>query len=113
MLAAFLLYLRRFFEPMQELSQFYNSLQSATAALEKLSGVLQEEPGVPEPVRPVPPVMTRPRGAVTFDNVAFAYRPDRVVLPSLDLRVPAGQTIALVGPTGAGKSTVAKLVARG
>jgi ABC-type multidrug transport system fused ATPase/permease subunit len=111
-LAAFLLYLRRFFEPMQELSQFYNSLQSATAALEKLSGVLQEEPGVPDPVRPVPAVLTRPRGAVTFDNVSFSYRPDRVVLPALDLHVPAGQTIALVGPTGAGKSTVAKLVAR-
>ncbi len=111
-LAAFLLYLRRFFEPMQELSQFYNSLQSATAALEKLSGVLQEEPGVPEPARPVPAVLTSPRGAITFENVSFSYRPDRVVLPSLELRVPAGQTVALVGPTGAGKSTVAKLVAR-
>jgi ABC-type multidrug transport system fused ATPase/permease subunit len=111
-LAAFLLYLRRFFEPMQELSQFYNSLQSATAALEKLSGVLQEEPGVPEPVRPAPAVLTSPRGAITFENVSFSYRPDRVVLPSLQLRVPAGQTVALVGPTGAGKSTVAKLVAR-
>ncbi|HEY7225688.1 MAG TPA: ABC transporter ATP-binding protein [Micromonosporaceae bacterium] len=111
-LAAFLLYLRRFFEPMQEISQFYNSLQSATAALEKLSGVLQEEPGVPEPVRPVPAVTTNPRGSVAFDHISFGYRPDRIVLPSLDLRVPAGQTVALVGPTGAGKSTVAKLVAR-
>jgi len=111
-LAAFLLYLRRFFEPMQDLSQFYNSLQSATAALEKLSGVLQEEPAVPEPVRPRPAVQTHPRGAVTFDRVAFGYRADRTVLPSLDLTVPAGQTVALVGPTGAGKSTVAKLVAR-
>ncbi len=117
-LAAFLLYLRRFFEPMQEISQFYNSLQSATAALEKLSGVLQEEPGVPEPVRSVAPGGTRGsspesrRGEVVFDHVSFGYRPDRLVLPSLDLRVPAGQTVALVGPTGAGKSTVAKLVAR-
>ena len=111
-LAAFLLYLRRFFEPMQELSQFYNSLQSATAALEKLSGVLQEEPGVPEPVRPVPLPSGRTRGEVVFDRVEFGYRRDRVVIPSLDLRVPAGQTVALVGATGAGKSTVAKLVAR-
>jgi len=111
-LAAFLLYLRRFFEPMQELSQFYNSLQSATAALEKLSGVLQEEPGVPEPVRPRPAVTSGSRGAVDFDRVSFGYRGDRLVLPSLDLHVPAGQTVALVGPTGAGKSTVAKLVAR-
>jgi ABC-type multidrug transport system fused ATPase/permease subunit len=111
-LAAFLLYLRRFFEPMQELSQFYNSLQSATAALEKLSGVLQERPGVPEPVRPVPMATGPRRGAVDFDRVSFGYRADRLVLPSLDLHVPAGQTVALVGPTGAGKSTVAKLVAR-
>jgi ATP-binding cassette, subfamily B, bacterial len=111
-LAAFLLYLRRFFEPMQELSQFYNSLQSATAALEKLSGVLQEEPEVPEPVRPVPLVQTKPRGALVFDRVSFGYRADRIVLPSVELHVPAGQTVALVGPTGAGKSTVAKLVAR-
>src|SRR5262245_2968947 len=111
-LAAFLLYLRRFFEPMQELSQFYNSLQSATAALEKLSGVLQESPGVPEPMHPRPMVTSAPRGEVTFDRVTFGYRTDRVVLPEFDLRVPAGQTVALVGSTGAGKSTVAKLVAR-
>jgi len=114
-LAAFLLYLRRFFEPMQEISQFYNSLQSATAALEKLSGVLQEEPDVPEPVRPVAPGRDEPggrRGEVVFDHVTFGYRADRMVLPSFDLRVPAGQTVALVGATGAGKSTVAKLVAR-
>jgi ABC-type multidrug transport system fused ATPase/permease subunit len=111
-LAAFLLYLRRFFEPMQEISQFYNSLQSATAALEKLSGVLQEQPSVPEPVRPVPAPAGRRRGSVTFERVSFGYRADRLVLPSFDLHVPAGQTVALVGATGAGKSTVAKLVAR-
>jgi ATP-binding cassette subfamily B protein len=110
-LAAFLLYLRRFFEPMQELSQFYNALQSATAALEKLSGVLQEAPGVPEPEQPRPPAAAV-RGAVTFDQVVFGYRRDRVVLPRMDLEIPAGQTVALVGATGAGKSTVAKLVSR-
>jgi ABC-type multidrug transport system fused ATPase/permease subunit len=109
-LAAFLLYLRRFFEPMQDLSQFYNALQSATAALEKLSGVLQEQPGVPEPERPRP--LPAARGAITFDAVTFAYRKERVVLHRLDLSIPAGQTVALVGATGAGKSTVAKLVAR-
>jgi ATP-binding cassette subfamily B protein len=111
-LAAFLLYLRRFFEPMQEISQFYNALQSATAALEKLSGVLQEQPTVPEPARPVPAPAGRWRGSVTFECVSFGYRPNRLVLPSFDLHVPAGQTVALVGPTGAGKSTIAKLVAR-
>ena len=114
-LAAFLLYLRRFFEPMQELSQFYNALQSATAALEKLSGVLQEPPDVPEPERPKPLIesgQTRARGEVRFERVEFGYRSDRVVLPELDLVIPAGQTLALVGATGAGKSTIAKLVAR-
>ncbi|RKN44484.1 ABC transporter ATP-binding protein [Micromonospora endolithica] len=111
-LAAFLLYLRRFFEPMQELSQFYNSLQSATAALEKLAGVLDERPGVPEPARPVPlPAVPHP-GGVAFRSVTFGYRPDAPILTDLDLIVPAGQTVALIGPTGAGKSTIAKLLAR-
>jgi ABC-type multidrug transport system fused ATPase/permease subunit len=113
-LAAFLLYLRRFFEPMQELSQFYNSLQSATAALEKLAGVLEERPAVPDPARPAPLADAggRIRGQVEFDGVSFSYRDGQVVLPGLELTIPAGQTVALVGPTGAGKSTIAKLVAR-
>jgi ABC-type multidrug transport system fused ATPase/permease subunit len=108
-LAAFLLYLRRFFEPMQELSMFYNSLQSATAALEKLSGVLDETPAVAEPEHPV--ALTHIDGRVDLDAVHFAYR-DAVVLPGLDLHIPAGQTVALVGATGAGKTTIARLVAR-
>jgi ATP-binding cassette subfamily B protein len=108
-LAAFLLYLRRFFEPMQELSMFYNSLQSATAALEKLSGVLDETPAVAEPEHPV--ALTGIEGRVDLDTVHFAYR-DAVVLPGLDLHIPAGQTVALVGATGAGKTTIARLVAR-
>ncbi|KAB1139551.1 ABC transporter ATP-binding protein [Micromonospora sp. DT46] len=111
-LAAFLLYLRRFFEPMQELSQFYNSLQSATAALEKLAGVLDERPSVAEPARPVPLPAGPGRGAVAFRAVTFGYRPDAPIVAGLDLAVPAGQTVALVGATGAGKSTVAKLLAR-
>jgi ATP-binding cassette subfamily B protein len=110
-LAAFLLYLRRFFEPMQELSQFYNALQSATAALEKLAGVLDEKPSVPPPSTPVA-LPADAGGAVTFRSVTFHYRPDKPILPGLDLEIPAGQTVALVGATGAGKSTVAKLVAR-
>jgi ABC-type multidrug transport system fused ATPase/permease subunit len=111
-LAAFLLYLRRFFEPMQELSQFYNSLQSASAALEKLAGVLHEPPAVPEPVRPLALPAGGARGDVRFTDISFGYRGDRIVLPALDLHIPAGQTVALVGATGAGKSTIAKLVAR-
>ena len=109
-LTAFLLYLRQFFEPMQEISQFYNSFQSASAALEKLSGVLEEEPEVEEPVDPV--ALGRVRGELCFDRVGFEYQPDRPVLPGLDLHVPAGQTLALVGTTGAGKTTIAKLLAR-
>jgi ABC-type multidrug transport system fused ATPase/permease subunit len=122
-LAAFLLYLRKFFEPMQDLSQFYNSLQSASAALEKLSGVLDERPAVAEPARPAALPITagragreasRPavRGELDFSEVSFAYRADRLVLPVLDLHIPAGQTLALVGATGAGKTTIAKLIAR-
>ena len=110
-LTSFLLYLRQFYDPMQDVGVFYNSLQSATAALEKIAKVLAEPPSVPEPELPVP--LGRPvRGAVSLDDVTFAYRTDRVVLPSLSLDIPAGQTVALVGATGAGKTTIAKLIAR-
>ncbi len=109
-LAAFLLYLRRFFEPMQELSMFYNALQSATAALEKLSGVLEERPSVPEPAEPT--ALPRAAGRIDFAAVHFGYLDERPVIPQLDLHVPAGQTVALVGSTGAGKTTLARLVAR-
>jgi ATP-binding cassette, subfamily B, bacterial len=109
-LAAFLLYLRQFFEPMMEISQFYNTFQSASAALDKLAGVLEEEPSVPEPVTPVE--LGEVRGELRFDHVGFEYVEGRTVLPDLDLTVPAGQTLALVGTTGAGKTTLAKLATR-
>jgi ATP-binding cassette subfamily B protein len=109
-LAAFLLYLRQFFEPMQEISQFYNTFQSASAALEKLSGVLEEEPGVAEPAHPV--ALHDVRGEVRLDHVHFSYVDGVPVLPDMDLTVPGGQTVALVGTTGAGKTTIAKLVSR-
>ncbi|WP_256792779.1 ABC transporter ATP-binding protein [Terrabacter sp. Ter38] len=109
-LAAFLLYLRQFFEPMMEISQFYNTFQSASAALEKLSGVLEQVPDVPEPTDPLP--LVAPRGEIRFDDVRFEYVAGTAVLPGLDLTVPAGQTVALVGTTGAGKTTIAKLATR-
>jgi ATP-binding cassette subfamily B protein len=109
-LLAAVLYTRQFFAPAQEMAMFYNSYQSATAALEKISGVLEETPGVPDPVHAVD--LWKAKGHVNFDAVTFAYTEDRVVLPSFSLDMPAGQTIALVGSTGAGKSTLAKLMAR-
>ncbi len=109
-LAAFLLYLRMFFEPMQDISQFYNTFQSASSALEKLSGVLEEQPTVVEPTHPVP--LPAARGELRLDHAHFAYAKGRTVLPDLELHIPAGQTVALVGTTGAGKTTIAKLMAR-
>jgi ATP-binding cassette, subfamily B, bacterial len=108
-LTAFVLYLRQFFEPMQDLSQFYNTFQAAGAALEKLAGVIEETATVPEPRAPVR--LGDVEGAVGFEGVTFAYR-DRAVLHDIDLQIPAGQIIALVGETGAGKTTMARLIAR-
>ena len=108
-LVSFLLYLRRFFDPLQDIAMFYNSYQSASAALEKLSGVLEETSVVPEPADPLP--LPAARGELVFDRVRFGYGA-ATVLPGLDLTVPAGQTVALVGATGAGKTTLARLAAR-
>ncbi len=118
-LVAFLLYIRRLFEPMQDLSQFYNLFQAAVAALEKLSGVLDEAPDVAEPATPVALAAAGGDGGgattsgheIRFEEVRFAYRTTEV-LHGLDLVIPAGQTVALVGATGAGKSTVARVMAR-
>jgi ABC-type multidrug transport system fused ATPase/permease subunit len=95
-----------------ELSQFYNSFQSAAAALEKISGVLEERPAVPEPAVPARLASAQGGGReARFDAVRFGYR-EATVLPGLDLTIPAGQTVALVGETGAGKTTIARLLAR-
>ena len=110
-LTSFLLYLQRFFDPLQDVSQFYNAFQSAASGLEKISGVLEEEPSVPEPA--VPGQLTAAAGGrrVRFEEVRFGYR-EAVVLPDFNLDIPAGQTVAIVGETGAGKTTVARLLAR-
>jgi ABC-type multidrug transport system fused ATPase/permease subunit len=114
-LVTFLLYLQRFFDPLIDLSQFYSAFQSAGAALEKISGVLDEEPKVAEPEHPMSlPDADGPttKGRqVRFDKVTFGYRKS-TVLPDLNLTIPAGQTVALVGATGAGKTTIARLLAR-
>ncbi|MDT0179835.1 ABC transporter ATP-binding protein [Microbacterium sp. ARD31] len=104
------LYVRNFFAPMQEVAFFLNSYQSATAALEKVSGVLEEDPTVPDPTKPVD--LRQATGHLRFEDVTFGYSESKTILPHFQLDIPAGQTIALVGTTGAGKSTLAKLVAR-
>lgn len=109
-LLAAVLYTRRFFGPIENLAMFYNSFQSASAALEKISGFLEEQPSVVEQRDPEPFVSTR--GDLSLDSVAFAYNPESLVLPTFSLAIPGGETVALVGATGAGKSTLAKIIAR-
>jgi ATP-binding cassette, subfamily B, bacterial len=110
-LTSFLLYLRQFYGPMEDVAVFYNSLQSATAALEKIASVMAEQPSVPEPTQPI--ALPQPvSGAVDIDEVEFGYLAERPVLHELSLHIPAGQTVALVGATGAGKTTIAKLISR-
>ncbi|WP_033824299.1 ABC transporter ATP-binding protein [Kitasatospora sp. MBT63] len=112
-LTAFVLYLRRLYDPIDQLAMFLNSYQSAAAALEKMAGLLAHEPSVAEPAAPVAlPAPTAAGREVAFRQVRFAYRTGKQVLPVLDLVLPAGQTTAVVGATGAGKSTLAKLLAR-
>ncbi|MFF4590153.1 ABC transporter ATP-binding protein [Streptomyces sp. NPDC001388] len=114
-LAAAVLYLRRLYDPIDRLGMFLNSYQSAAASLEKIAGLLAQTPSVPEPS--VPRELPARRGGlpgreVVFDGVSFGYRTGGEVLPRFDLTIPAGQTVAVVGSTGAGKSTLAKLLAR-
>jgi ABC-type multidrug transport system fused ATPase/permease subunit len=109
-LAAFLLYLRNLFDPVQQLSELYDTFQSATAGAERVGAVLAEQPSVREAADPLP--LPDPRGEVRLERVRFAYAEGAEVLHAVDLHVPAGTTLALIGPTGAGKSTVAKLIAR-
>jgi ATP-binding cassette subfamily B protein len=109
-MTAAILYARRFYDPMEDLAMFYNSYQSANSALEKISGVLEEQASVPEAQKPV--ALTNAKGEIVFDKVGFHYSNGVEVIPEFSLTVPAGQTIALVGTTGAGKSTIAKLISR-
>jgi ATP-binding cassette, subfamily B, bacterial len=109
-LFAFIGYLSNFFDPVQQLSQLYNTFLAAVAALDKIIDVMDEEPEVQD--RPgageLPPI----EGRVAFERVRFGYGSGPEVLHGIDLDVPPGTTVALVGHTGAGKSTIAKLLAR-
>lgn len=110
-LIALVLYARRFFQPIDEIANFYNTFQSAVAALEKISGLLAEKPSVTDPEEPVE--LNEASGEIVFDDVSFRYQDELpLALQPTSLHVPAGQTVAIVGSTGAGKSTIAKLMAR-
>jgi ABC-type multidrug transport system fused ATPase/permease subunit len=109
-LVAFLGYLTNFFDPVQQLSQLYNTFLSAVAALDKIQDVLDETPNVED--SPGAAELGRIEGHVRFDDVHFSYGTGPEVLHGISLDIPAGTTVALVGHTGAGKSTIAKLLAR-
>jgi ABC-type multidrug transport system fused ATPase/permease subunit len=109
-LFAFVLYLSNFFDPVQQLSQLYNTFLAAVAALDKIMDVMDEEPEVRD--KPDARDLERIDGDVRFEGVRFGYGTGPEVLHGIDLDVPAGTTVALVGHTGAGKSTIAKLLAR-
>ena len=109
-LVAFIGYLNSFFDPLQQLSQLYNTFQASMAAVQKIYKVLDTDPDMLD----APDAVDLPdaRGAVELRDVTFGYDADKPVLHDIDLSIPAGKTVALVGATGAGKSTVIKLLAR-
>jgi len=109
-LASFVFYLQSFFDPIQSLSQLYTTYQAGVAALDKIFELLDEEPDIVDRPHAVelPPI----RGEIRFEDVTFSYGDGEPALSEVSLTVPPGQTVALVGATGAGKSTLAKLVAR-
>jgi ATP-binding cassette subfamily B protein len=109
-LVAFILYLTSFFQPIQQLVLLYNAYQQGQSAIVKLRGLLQIEPSVNDSTGAydLPPI----HGAITLEDVDFAYKPGELVLEDVNLDIKAGESVAFVGPTGAGKSTIAKLVTR-
>jgi ABC-type multidrug transport system fused ATPase/permease subunit len=110
-MVAFLAYVTRFFQPIQELSRIFTTMQSAMAGGEQVIGLLNTEPGVRD--RPDALEMNPVQGKIVFEKVTFQYRPDTPeVLHEVDLTIEAGQTVAFVGPTGAGKTTIANLIPR-
>jgi ATP-binding cassette subfamily B protein len=114
-LVAYLLYIDLFFAPVQQLSQVFDGYQQATVSLGRIQELLREPTSTAAPERPRP--VSSLRGEIAFEKVSFAYNADtggaeEAALTGVDLRIPAGQTVAFVGETGAGKSTLVKLVAR-
>jgi ATP-binding cassette subfamily B multidrug efflux pump len=109
-IATFIVYIRNFFNPMRAIAMLYNQLQSALAGAERIFFVIDAQPTVEDAPGALP--LPKIEGAVKFDHVSFAYNPDRPVLMDISLEAKPGQTIALVGPTGAGKTTIVNLLSR-
>ncbi|WP_030593385.1 ABC transporter ATP-binding protein [Streptomyces anulatus] len=109
-LVAYLLYIELFFAPVQQLSQVFDGYQQATVSLGRIQELLREPTSTVDPDEPLDVLSLR--GEIAFEDVSFAYGTDEEALTGVDLRIPAGQTVAFVGETGAGKSTLVKLVAR-
>ncbi|WP_228925951.1 ABC transporter ATP-binding protein [Streptomyces sp. DH7] len=109
-LVAYLLYIELFFAPVQQLSQVFDGYQQATVSLGRIQELLREPTSTADPDEPLDVLSLR--GEIAFEDVSFAYGTDEEALTGVDLRIPAGQTVAFVGETGAGKSTLVKLVAR-
>ena len=109
-LVAYFLYVNRFFQPIQLLVQQYNSLQQSQSSIVKLRTLLETEPDIMNS-RDAPDISSL-NGAISFNHVDFGYRSDRLVLHDVTFSIAPGETIALVGPTGGGKSTIAKLITR-
>lgn len=111
MLAAFVQYTERAFQPIRNLAEKYTILQAAMASAERIFGVLDTEPHVRDPE--TPQSLPRPvRGEIAFHNVVFGYNPAELVLRGISFRIPAGQSVAIVGATGAGKTSLVSLLAR-
>jgi ATP-binding cassette subfamily B multidrug efflux pump len=110
LLTAFLIYVQQFFRPIQLASQVYTQAQAALAGAERIYNIFDEEPEPPDP--PGKEKLGDVEGRIEFKNVTFAYEPGRPVLHDVSFEVEPGQTVALIGPTGAGKTTIANLIAR-
>ena len=110
LLTAFLIYVQQFFRPIQLASQVYTQAQAALAGAERIYNILDEEPEPPDP--PEAQKLEEVEGRISFEDVTFAYEPGRPVLHDVSFEIEPGQTVALVGPTGAGKTTIANLIPR-
>ncbi len=109
-LVSFTLYLTRFFQPIQEISNIYNMMQSAMASCEKVFGIMDEEPEIQDKTDAIE--LKGIEGRVQLEDVTFGYDPERPILHNINLTVQAGRRVALVGETGAGKSSIINLVSR-